>query len=85
MDSLQSVSVIDFADVSIGDPVYDFVALYLSTLECSPDLMNTFLTSYTASAPQGSWAYRSLPLSFVAMCYTLLHPELALLSAFNQV
>jgi hypothetical protein len=45
------VALIDFADGGIGDPLYDFVALFVSVLECSMDLLRIAVESYCCSRP----------------------------------
>lgn len=48
---LGSVALIDFADAGIGDPLFDFVALFLSVFECNLGLLQTAIRSYGCSRP----------------------------------
>jgi hypothetical protein len=45
---LQQVSFIDFADGGIGDPLYDFVAVFVSVLDCDMQLLQLALQSYAS-------------------------------------
>jgi hypothetical protein len=47
---LQQVSFIDFADGGIGDPLFDFVAVFVSVLDCDVQLLQLALDSYAAHA-----------------------------------
>lgn len=74
--------IIDFGDASHGDPLYDFVALYLSSLRSDPALLSAFIQSYShtfkQSAPDlwSAWLGSRCHLpSYYAMCYTLLHED----------
>lgn len=72
------VQVIDFGDAGHGDPVYDFVAIAISTLQCSAQLLPAFWSSYRHMRKKLRCGYvedRSLPLSKVANCYALLHED----------
>eukprot|EP00803_Ostreobium_quekettii_P001934 evm.model.scf_228.4 EVM.evm.TU.scf_228.4 scf_228:16588-19684(+) len=74
------VQIIDFADAGHGDPLYDFVAVHISSLLCTDALTSAFLGAYDTSGDALSlWPdRRGLPLSYCAMCYMLLHEEDAL-------
>ena len=77
------LSLIDFGDASFGDPLYDFVALSLSSLRSDPSLIDSFSVVYwnrwRESIGKDLWtawnASRAFPLSYYVMCYTLLHED----------
>jgi hypothetical protein len=46
---LKSVALLDFADAGIGDPLYDFVALFASVFDCEVALLRTAMQSYCSS------------------------------------
>ena len=79
----QQLSLIDFGDASFGDPLYDFVALSLSSLRSDPSLIDAFSVVYWSkwreSIGRDLWtawnASRAYPLSYYVMCYALLHED----------
>lgn len=78
------IAIIDFGDSRIGDPVYDFVAIYLSALRCDKYLLRIFLFYYTKSITESNVPLNLPPaedFSYIAMCYTLLNESPALKSA----
>lgn len=70
-----AISLIDFADAGIGDPLYDFVAVFISCFNCRTDLLQLFYASYCRHVGSASWPKRRSPDSKVLLCYILLHEE----------
>jgi hypothetical protein len=59
---LQQVSFIDFADGGIGDPLYDFVAVFVSVLDCDVQLLQLALQSYASHLDVAAvWPARQSP------------------------
>ncbi|GMH39012.1 hypothetical protein BSKO_06910 [Bryopsis sp. KO-2023] len=82
------VTVIDFGDAGHGDALYDFVAVAISSLKCKEDLMAPFLDSYLRNrgvlgGEPMVFSNRSISLSKIAMCYTLLHEDSAVRRVFE--
>lgn len=70
--------IVDFSDAGYGDPLYDLVPVMGSCLQCHAPCMQRFWSSYRRHVDvRRLWpSYRSgAKLSYVAMCYSLLHDE----------
>jgi aminoglycoside phosphotransferase (APT) family kinase protein len=70
--------IIDFADALSGDPLYDFVPLYISCFRCDKQRLTKFLLAYMRCR---GWTLNSKELtcfrsnfSYRMMCYLLFHP-----------
>lgn len=78
-------TVIDFGDCLLGDPQYDWVPLFVSCLRCHKSLLITFFMEYYnarnfdhLSSIVGGWDR----FTYTMMCYSLLHEQDALRTAF---
>ncbi|KAE9603865.1 putative transcription factor & chromatin remodeling &Metalloenzymes JmjC family [Lupinus albus] len=83
--------ILDFSNLSIGDPIYDLIPIYLDVFRGDSDLLQRFLESYKLpfanniskhdeSAEGGQKFAR---LSYVAMCYCILHDDNVLGAIFS--
>lgn len=82
--------ILDFSDLSIGDPICDLIPIHLDIFRGHPDLLKQFLASYklplarktpeSASPGSGSKFGR---LSYITMCYCILHEENVLGAIFG--
>jgi len=72
------VGIIDFGDALIGDPLYELVALHVSTFRCDTRLLYEFLAEYHARVelpfPDFVMGYPVDEFPVAAMALTLLHP-----------
>ncbi|BDA43423.1 probable bifunctional arginine demethylase and lysyl-hydroxylase JM at N-terminal half [Coccomyxa sp. Obi] len=80
MDGLahDAVRLIDFGDAGHGDPLYDLVLLLVKTFRCEVDLWEACLSATIEELGARPWwlcARGGVPLSRVAMTYTLLHEQ----------
>ena len=46
---IDHISVVDFSDGGVGDPLYDFVAVFVSVLRCDVDLFKRAVQSYSSA------------------------------------
>ncbi|KAG2497828.1 hypothetical protein HYH03_004098 [Edaphochlamys debaryana] len=78
---LPLLRLIDFSDSGHGDPLQELVAIQASCLVCDGAAMRAFWAAYrTHVDPARVWPYRhGVRLSYVAMCYCLVHEEAELL------
>lgn len=61
-----------------GDPLFDFVPLFVSCLDCDATLCKGLFKSYLRRLHMGQrWPKRpaEISLSYFMMCYTILHEE----------
>jgi Ser/Thr protein kinase RdoA (MazF antagonist) len=77
--------IIDFADALSGDPLYDFVALFVSCFRCDKQRLKKFLLAYMRSR---GWTMDSKEVarfratfSYRMMCYMLFQPVNVLATA----
>ncbi|XP_072972214.1 lysine-specific demethylase JMJ21 [Typha angustifolia] len=86
--------IIDLSDLSIGDPLYDFIPLYLDVFRGDVCLLRRFLETYGLPLSKraadhdilsdGSVEKRKFRrISYRAMCYCILHEENVLGAIFN--
>lgn len=74
--------IVDFGDAGFGDPLYDFVAMGLCTLEGKDEYISLFAKSYlnhfeqeTKGFPGRIWKERKHSVSYTLMCYSILHED----------
>ncbi|XP_059460654.1 lysine-specific demethylase JMJ21 isoform X2 [Corylus avellana] len=81
--------ILDFSDLSLGDPIFDLIPIYLDIFRGDQRLLKQFLESYKLpfiKMPQheseegGEKVGR---LSYLAMCYCILHDENILGAIFD--
>ncbi|KAA3466584.1 F-box protein isoform X1 [Gossypium australe] len=82
--------IIDFSDLSIGDPLYDVIPIHLDVFRGNSSLLKQFLQSYKLPLMQKTPENRSINandkfgrLSYQAMCYCILHDENVLGAIFS--
>ncbi|KAL0732014.1 hypothetical protein Bca4012_028108 [Brassica carinata] len=85
--------ILDFSDLSIGDPIYDLIPIYLDVFRGDPDLFKKLLESYglplirsKSSAENGtadSTRKKVSSPSYRTMCYCILHEENVLGAMFS--
>ncbi|TYH31063.1 hypothetical protein ES288_A01G143900v1 [Gossypium darwinii] len=82
--------IIDFSDLSIGDPLYDVIPIHLDVFRGNSSLLKKFLQSYKLPLMQKTPENRSITandkfgrLSYQAMCYCILHNENVLGAIFS--
>jgi len=70
--------LIDFGDAKVGNPLYDLVALHLSSFRCSKSLLKEFLKSYGTPvennrlfAPPNCFSRRAMKLCLLHPCDTI--------------
>ncbi|KAL6179441.1 hypothetical protein ACLB2K_050956 [Fragaria x ananassa] len=82
--------ILDFSNLSIGDPIYDLIPLYLDIFRGDRNLLKRFLDSYKLPFVQqaspndyidGGDMFKRL--SYHAMCYCILHEENVLGAIFS--
>lgn len=95
IDTIKACYILDFADVCIGDPLYELVAIYLDVFRGNTDLLKCFLATYRLPlstncsqflTPAKGWDSgheHSFDLSYRAMCYSILHETSAIDNVFN--
>lgn len=80
--------ILDFSDLSVGDPITDLIPIYLDVFRGDPRLLKQFLDSYklpfvktevNASAKSNGFQR----LSYRVMCYCILHDENVLGAIFG--
>ncbi|XP_030947080.1 F-box protein At1g78280 isoform X1 [Quercus lobata] len=73
--------ILDFSDLSIGDPILDLIPIYLDIFRGDPNLLTHFLKSYklpfrrmsVCESVEGGDKFGRL--SYLTMCYCILHDE----------
>ncbi|XP_020092912.1 F-box protein At1g78280 isoform X3 [Ananas comosus] len=85
--------IIDFSDLSIGDPLYDLIPLYLDVFRGDVSLLKKFLESYNLPLSRraadhtppycGSAENKFKRISYRATCYCILHEENVLGAIFS--
>ncbi|XXG40438.1 hypothetical protein AAC387_Pa01g1154 [Persea americana] len=87
--------ILDFSDMSIGDPLYDLIPIYLDIFRGNPELLKQFMESYRLPFMRKPSEYGMLHngptecgmkfqrISFHAMCYCILHEENVLGAIFS--
>ncbi|RDX72118.1 F-box protein [Mucuna pruriens] len=82
--------IIDFSDLSIGDPLFDLIPIYLDVFRGDSYLLKKFLESYRLPFASNISGYESTEggpkfgrLSYVAMCYCILHDDNVLGAVFS--
>ncbi|XP_027364189.1 F-box protein At1g78280 isoform X2 [Abrus precatorius] len=82
--------ILDFSDVSIGDRLFDLIPIYLDVFRGDSYLLKHFLESYRLPFASNISKYESTEggqkfgrLSYVAMCYCILHDENVLGAIFS--
>ncbi|XP_061353382.1 lysine-specific demethylase JMJ21 isoform X2 [Gastrolobium bilobum] len=80
--------ILDFSDISIGDPIFDLIPIYLDVFRGDSNLLKRFLESYklpfasNISKPtEGGQKFGRL--SYIAMCYCILHDDNVLGAIFS--
>ncbi|EXB75365.1 F-box protein [Morus notabilis] len=87
--------ILDFSDLSMGDPIYDLIPIYLDVFRGDPFLFKRFLESYKLPLVRSLYQHKSVEgddkfgrLSYYAMCYCIVHDENilgAILSIWNEL
>ncbi|KAK0577352.1 hypothetical protein LWI29_031768 [Acer saccharum] len=80
--------IIDFSNLSIGDPIYDLIPLHLDVFSGNSSLLKKFLESYKLPLVRGmpqdkSEGDKFARLSYHAMCYCILHDDNVLGAIFS--
>ncbi|PON69898.1 F-box domain containing protein [Parasponia andersonii] len=82
--------LLDFSDISIGDPVYDLIPIYLDVFRGDPRLFKQLLESYKLPLVRSLYQDKSAEvgdkfgrLSYHAMCYCIVHDENILGAIFS--
>ncbi|XP_010273004.1 PREDICTED: F-box protein At1g78280 [Nelumbo nucifera] len=82
--------ILDFSDLSIGDPIYDLIPIHLDVFKGDSRLFWRFLESYRLPFMRKTSECRPLEsgnkferLSYHAMCYCILHEENVLGAIFS--
>ncbi|KAL5844348.1 hypothetical protein ACOSQ4_010306 [Xanthoceras sorbifolium] len=80
--------ILDFSNLSIGDPIYDLIPVYLDVFRGNSSLLKQFLESYKLPLVRGmpkdkSGGDKFARLSYHAMCYCILHDENVLGAIFS--
>ncbi|XP_048130053.1 F-box protein At1g78280 isoform X2 [Rhodamnia argentea] len=87
--SWQPSHVLDFSDLSIGDPLYDLIPIHLDVFRGDSYLLKQLLQNYKIPLPGGQVQHQSFGeskhqrLSYRAMCYCILHDENVLAAIFS--
>ncbi|KAF5193236.1 Bifunctional arginine demethylase and lysyl-hydroxylase jmjd6 [Thalictrum thalictroides] len=83
--------ILDFSDLSIGDPIYDLIPIHVDVFRGDADLLKRFLETYKLPFLRKSSQYRSFGtvdkfdrLSYHAMCYCILHEDNVLGAIFGM-
>ncbi|XP_052202408.1 lysine-specific demethylase JMJ21 [Diospyros lotus] len=84
--------ILDFSGLSIGDPICDLIPIHIDVFRGDPHLLKEFLESYRL--PLGRKALHQKPaedgsklgrrLSYITMCYCILHEENILGAIFSM-
>ncbi|CAM0873492.1 unnamed protein product [Alopecurus aequalis] len=92
LEELNSIHIIDFSDLSIGDPLCDLIPLHLDVFRGDVDLLREYLRSYQLPFLRGKSnkdIYNSVQISkfskasYRAMCYCILHDDNVLAAIFG--
>lgn len=81
--------ILDFSDISIGDPLFDLIPIYLDVFRGDSYLLKQFLESYklpfasNISRDESTGDQKFGRLSYVAMCYCILHDDNVLGALFG--
>ncbi|KAL6962751.1 hypothetical protein U1Q18_037708 [Sarracenia purpurea var. burkii] len=82
--------ILDFSDLSIGDPICDLIPIHLDVFRGDPNLLKKFLESYRLPLSRKISQHGSIEgdskfgqLSYIAMCYCILHEENVLGAIFS--
>ncbi|XP_058786350.1 lysine-specific demethylase JMJ21-like isoform X2 [Vicia villosa] len=82
--------ILDFSDLSIGDPIFDLIPIYLDVFRGDSYLLKKFLESYKLPFPCNISKCESTEdgqkfgrLSYAAMCYCILHDDNVLGAIFS--
>ncbi|KAG6705463.1 hypothetical protein I3842_07G180400 [Carya illinoinensis] len=88
-DSWSPSHILDFSDLSLGDPILDLIPIYLDIFRGDQSLLKQFLNSYKL-AFRGMQLHESVEggdklgrLSYLVMCYCILHEENILGAIFD--
>ncbi|KAG0565056.1 hypothetical protein KC19_8G160000 [Ceratodon purpureus] len=96
--AMQARYILDFGDVTHGDPLYEFLAMHVSVFKLDPLLLKIALVAYglpltipNANSNRSSVELPGAPLdrdytrpSYRAMCYCLLHEHDAMGAIFQE-
>ncbi|PUZ40838.1 hypothetical protein GQ55_9G454900 [Panicum hallii var. hallii] len=91
-EKMNAIHIIDFSDLSIGDPLCDIIPLHLDVFRGDTDLLREFLRSYQLPLLRGESntdIYKSVKnskfsrASYRAMCYCILHEDNVLAAIFS--
>ncbi|OQU92485.1 hypothetical protein SORBI_3001G350900 [Sorghum bicolor] len=91
-EKMNAIHIIDFSDLSIGDPICDIIPLHLDIFRGDTDLLKEFLRSYKLPLLRGGSitdVYNSVRnskfsrASYRAMCYCILHEDNVLGAIFG--
>ncbi|VAH33731.1 unnamed protein product [Triticum turgidum subsp. durum] len=92
LEKLNEIHIIDFSDLSIGDPLCDLIPLQLDVFRGDIDLLREYLGSYQLPFLRGKSnddIYKSVQnskfstASYRAMCYCILHDDNVLAAIFG--
>ncbi|KAF4368421.1 hypothetical protein F8388_015785 [Cannabis sativa] len=82
--------LLDFSDLSVGDPIFDLIPLYLDVFRGNPRLLKQLLESYKLPLVKSSYQPKSGEgghkyerLSYHAMCYCIVHEDNILGAIFS--
>ncbi|KAI9097565.1 hypothetical protein K1719_025336 [Acacia pycnantha] len=82
--------ILDFSDLSIGDPIFDLIPIYLDVFRGDSYLLKLFLESYKLPFAINNSKNESTEnddkfgrLSYLAMCYCILHHDDVLGAVFS--
>ncbi|XP_043722448.1 F-box protein At1g78280-like [Telopea speciosissima] len=82
--------ILDFSDLSIGDPLFDLIPIHLDVFRGNSSLLKRFLESYRLPFVRRRSQYEPVEshskfrqLSYHAMCYCILHEENILGAIFS--
>ncbi|CAM8946398.1 unnamed protein product [Rhodiola kirilowii] len=83
--------IIDFSNLSVGDPISDIIPIHLDIFRGDSHLLNKFLETYRLPLMGEGWNQDQLDhkdkfdrLSYHAMCYCILHEENILGAIFGM-
>ncbi|XP_051118418.1 lysine-specific demethylase JMJ21 [Andrographis paniculata] len=81
--------ILDFSDLSIGEPIFDLIPVHLDVFRGDPTLLKQFLGSYKLPLLKRELLKQSVEdsrfkkLSYRAMCYCILHDDNVLGAVFG--
>lgn len=80
-------AILDYGDCRVGDPQYDWIAVFVSCLRCSKKLLLPALLEYhqvdsigNLEQKVGGWKR----FTYTMMCYTLIHEQDAMASVYHK-